>query len=82
MHNSTHEKVRKSKARAHDEHPNKMLQQHLNDDTLKAISSNHTLHSMLLKGSIKVEITTDPQNSGIKGVNCNRRALAKFIKTV
>ena len=44
----------KSKARAFDELPNKMFQQHLNGDKhRKAISRKHTLHSMLLRGSIK-----------------------------
>ena len=62
----------KSKSRAHDEHHNKMFQEHLNGDKHKiAISRKHTLHSMLRKGSIKAQITTGARNSEIKRVNGN-----------
>ena len=73
----------KSKARALDEHPNKMFQLHLNGEKhKKAIDKKHTLHSMLRKGDKKAQITTGINNSEIEKVQCNRRVLSKFIKTV
>ena len=73
----------KRKARAHDEHPNKMFQQQLNSDKhKKATSRKHTLHSMLRKGSIKMQTRTGILNSEMKRGNRNRRVLNKFIKTM
>ena len=45
---------RKSKARAHDDHPGKMFQLHLHDEKhKKSVDRKHALHSMLRRGNIK-----------------------------
>ena len=73
----------KNKVRAHDEHPNKMFQLHLNGEKhKKAINKKHALHSMLRKGNIVSQITTGIENSQIEKVQRNRRVISKLIKTV
>ena len=37
---------------------------------------------MLRKGNIKAQITTGVKNSEIKKVECSRRVISEFIKTV
>ena len=73
----------KSKAHAYDDHPGKMFRHHIHGEKpKKAIDRKYALHSMLIKGNIKAQITIGVKNSEIQKREHNRRVISKFIKAI